>query len=206
MAGSVRRHLPLIGIAVAVALAIGIVVAGSRIPGSGANPSAAASLAPEHPNAGEPVGMVDAAEVERQIATLERAHEANPTSIRITLNLGDAYYLAQRLDEAAACYREALSQQPGHPSAVVRIAMVWHARGLDARAVKAIQEVLEAMPDNQEAHYDLAVIYFSMEDVRAARTEWVKAARIDPRTQLGRTSQNFVDLLAGQSETPPPSP
>ena len=202
-----RRHIPLIAIAVAVSLGIGILLAGSRSPGAGSETaSSGASAPPEHPIATDAFGMIDEATLGREIATLERAHQANPASLRISLNLGDAYYLAQRLDEAAACFREALRRQPGHPSALVRMAMVWHAKGYDARAVKTIQEVLDTMPDNQEAHYDLAVIYFSMQDVRAARTEWVKAARIDPDTPMGRASQNFVDLLAGQNETPAPIP
>ena len=202
-----RRYAPLIGIAVAAVLAVAIVVAGSRSPvaGTSAGASSAASL-PEHAAAPDSAGMVDAAALEREIETLERAHEANPASLRIALNLGDAYHLALRLDEAEACYREALRTHPEHPSAVVRMAMVWHSRGADARAVKTIQEVLEELPDDQEAHYDLGIIYFSMQDVGAARAEWVKAARIDPDSELGRASQGFVDLLAGQGASPPSVP
>jgi cytochrome c-type biogenesis protein CcmH/NrfG len=202
----VRSHIPLIGIAVAALLAVVIIAAGSRLPRTAGTPLASSTEPAGHPAMSEQIGMVDAAVLERQIRALERAYSANPTSLRIALNLGDAYYSAQRLDEAGRCYRAALRRHPGHPSAIVRLAMVWHAQGADARAVKAIQEVVRGLPDNQEAHYDLALIYFHLQDVRAARTEWVASARIDPGSQLGQASQTFVDLLATEAQSPAPAP
>ena len=140
--------------------------------------------------------MVDTAAAGRSIAALERAHEANPGSVRVSLNLGDAYFAAQRLDEAASAYADALVASPGHPSATVRMAMVWHARGDDARAILMIERVIATVPGHQEAHYDLAIIRFSRREIAAAREAWVQAAKIDPASRLGRASQNFVDLLS----------
>ena len=85
---------------------------------------------------------------------------------------------------------------PGHPSATVRMAMVWHMRGDDARAIRLIARVITAVPGHQEAHYDLALIRFSQQEISAAREAWVQAAEIDPASRLGRASQNFVDLLS----------
>ena len=85
---------------------------------------------------------------------------------------------------------------PGHPSATVRMAMVWHVRGDDARAIRLIERVIATVPGQQEAHYDLAIIRFSRREISAAREAWVQAAEIDPASRLGRASQNFVDLLS----------
>jgi cytochrome c-type biogenesis protein CcmH/NrfG len=207
---SVRRYSTVIAIGIAAALAAIIVIAsGTRQDaddGAGRPNATSSTLPADHPNTAMSLqsGMVDTAAAQRSIAALERAHEANPGSIRITLNLGDAYFAAQRHDEAAAAYGEALAANPGHPSATVRMAMVWYVRGDDDRAIRLIERVLAVLPDNQEAHYDLAIIRFSHQEIAAAREAWVKAAEIDPTSGLGRASQNFVDLLsdgAGQDST-----
>jgi len=197
----VRRYSTIIAIGIAVALATIIVIASSARQavhdGSGGGGSAAAALPPDHPNTAmsPQSGMVDTAAVGRSIAALERAHEANPGSVRIALNLGDAYFAAQRRDEAEEAYGEALEMSPGHPSATVRMAMVWHVRGDDEQAIRLIERVLAALPDNQEAHYDLAIIRFTRQEIAAAREAWIRAAEIDPTSKLGRASQDFVDLL-----------
>ena len=206
-----RRYSTIIAIGVSVALAAIIIIASSGRQGvdesAGAKDSTAAAFPPGHPNTAmsPQSGMVDTAAVGRSIAALERAHEANPDSVRIALNLGDAYFAAQRHDEAAVAYGEALEVSPGHPSATVRMAMVWHVRGDDDRAIRLIERVLAALPDNQEAHYDLAIIRFTRQEVAAAREAWIEAAEIDPASKLGKASQDFVDLLAdgdGQAATP----
>jgi cytochrome c-type biogenesis protein CcmH/NrfG len=206
----VRRHSSVIAIAIAAALAAIILVASSAWDASRGvdRPATTATTLPaEHPNTGvsPQSGMVDTAAAGRSIATLERAHEANPDSVRVSLNLGDAYFAARRLDEAASAYGDALAASPGHPSATVRMAMVWHARGDDARAILMIERVIAAVPGHQEAHYDLAIIRFSQREIAAAREAWVEAAEIDPASRLGRASQNFVDLLSdgeGQDAAP----
>ena len=206
-----RRHSTVIGIGIAVALAAVILIASSvrRDIGGGLVRSAAESRVPPQgrPDTGvsPQSGMADTAAAAQDIDVLERAHEANPGSVRVTLRLGDAYFAAQRYDEAAATYTEALASSPGHPSATVRMAMVWHARGDDERAISLIESVIAAVPDHQEAQFDLAIVRFSRQETAAAKEAWVRAAEIDPTSRLGRASQNFVDLLSdgdGQQTTP----
>jgi tetratricopeptide (TPR) repeat protein len=202
----VRRYSTVIAIAVAAVLAAVIVIASSArhdLSDGSASPAADASaLPPEHPNTGvsPQSGMVDTAAAAASIAVLERAHAANPDSVRVALNLGDAYFAAERYDDAATVYAKALEIDPGHPSATVRMAMVWHARGDDERAIRAIERVIAALPDYQEAHYDLALIRFSRQETAEAREAWVQAARIDPTSRLGRASEDFVDLLSDGEE------
>jgi len=204
----VRRNSTVIVIAIAAALAVVIVIASSARQGlrdGSARPAAETSpLPPDRPDTGVSPrsGMVDTAAAAQSIAVLERAHEANPDSVRVALNLGDAYFAAERYDDAATVYEKALAISPGHPSATVRMAMVWHARGDDERAVRALERVIAAVPDYQEAHYDLALIRFSRQETAAARESWVRAAGIDPASRLGRTSQDFVDLLSDGEERP----
>ncbi len=196
----------LAGIGTAVLVAAVIIVAGS-LAGTGEGetvPTADRSLPADHPAVGGK-GSTPAADssVQSDIERLESKSEAKPRDVGVLLDLGDAYALAQRYDDAERTFQRILDRRPNEPRATVRLAMVWHAVGETRRARHAIRRLLEARPRNQEAHYSLAILYFSLERVQDAREEWAKAAEIDPKSTIGRRSRNFVDLIDGQQAAEP---
>jgi Tfp pilus assembly protein PilF len=81
--------------------------------------------------------------------------------------------------------------------------MVWHAQGDSKRAKRALTDVIKDHPDDQDAHYSLAIVYFSDGRTEQARREWQTAARIDPASVTGRRSQSFVDLIDGNESAAP---
>ena len=200
-----RRHYLLAGVAVALALAAVIVAVGLRTGGaSGAAGSTAAPALPSgHPTVagkgGEPTpGPTADASIENTIARLETASAKDPTDVATLLKLGDAYYLGQNYRRSSRAYEDVLRLDPGNTTATVRLAMVWHADGETARAEKAVKQVLDKQPDDQEAHYSMAIIYFSTDRSAEAKQEWAIAAKLDPKSLIGRRSQSFVDLLEGE--------
>ena len=209
-----KKHYVLAGVGVAVLVAAVIVVVGANsgggdAAGTVAEPSTAGqSLPPGHPavddKAGEstPAPLTDDT-VQQKIAQLESASADQPDNVAVLLELGDAYFLGQRYQQAARTFRTALQTDPGNPTATVRLAMVWHADGDSARAAQAITAVLDKSPENQEAHYSMAVISFSAGRIDEAKAEWVAAAKLDPSTAIGRRSQSFVDLLESRQTSAP---
>lgn len=197
-------------VGIAAAVAVTVVVAGVSFGGRGGtgSPAAGRDLPEGHPSmtadggraSAEPDSSVSAL---RTIAALERATDADPQDTGVLIELGDAYFLAQRYQDAARAYRRALRLVPGDASATVKLAMVWHADGDSERAAAAIAEVLAREPGHQEAHYSLAIVHFSQGLNDEARDEWVTAARIDPDSEIGRRSQSFVDLLDDQGSPEP---
>jgi Tfp pilus assembly protein PilF len=87
--------------------------------------------------------------------------------------------------------------------AQVGLAMVWHAQGDSKRAEKALHRVLKDHPNDQDAHYSLAIVCFSAGRIDEAKEQWETAAGIDPRSTTGRRSQSFVDLLDDQQSGAP---
>jgi cytochrome c-type biogenesis protein CcmH/NrfG len=216
----VRRSLALIAVAAAVAAAAVVVVAGmSAGDGAGAatgqqadaggtlpSPGATGALPSGHPSiaapeAGDPTPAVTVSS--SAIARLEDESSEDPGNMQVLLDLGNAYFMRQHLQQAEAAFSRALAQEPDSTAAQVGLAMVWHAQGDSKRAEKALTAVIETHPDDQDAHYSLAIVYFSGGHTDKARQEWETAARIDPASVTGRRSQSFVDLIDGNESAAP---
>lgn len=216
-----RRSLALIAVGMAVAVAAAIVVAGvssggGEADGAMTSPGAATSTGGEALPSGHPsIASDDSGTAERadradraadagdDVERLEALRAEDPGDVAVLLALGEAYFTAQRLDDAERSYAEALAAEPESPAAQVGLAMVVHARGDSRGARKALRTILDAYPDDQDAHYWLAIVFFSDGEIDAAREQWQAAARIDPESVTGRRSQSFVDLLEdGQSGSP----
>jgi cytochrome c-type biogenesis protein CcmH/NrfG len=200
---SLRSKRVLAGIGGAVLLAAVIVAIGSLAGGGGGagrlgEPVASRSLPPGH--AAVNVGAEPTADSSmlHGIVDLKKQTRARPRDVAVLLKLGDAYFLIQRYALAEKTFRTVLRLKPGYSAGAVRLAMVWHAHGDTDRAVNAIKSVIKDHPQNQEAHYSLAILYFSTEHVDAARDQWAMAASIDPATVIGKRSRNFVQLIDGE--------
>ena len=209
-----KKLYVLTGVGVAVLVAAVIVVVGTSSGGSDAagtvaeRATAGQSLPPGHPaidgKAGEstPAPVANDA-VQQKIAQLQRDSTEQPDDVAVLLELGDAYFLGQRYQQAARTFRAALLIDPGNPTATVRLAMVWQAEGQTQRATTSLSAVLAKDPGQQEAHYSMAIILFSQNDIAGAKSQWGTAARIDPKSTIGRRSQSFVDLLEGKQSAEP---
>lgn len=86
--------------------------------------------------------------------------------------LGNALQRQGRDDEAHEAFAKAADIDPRFVEALVNDALCWRDAGnLDA-ALKRINEVLRATPDNANAHLIRATIYFLKGDVERARVEY----------------------------------
>jgi tetratricopeptide (TPR) repeat protein len=213
----VRRSLAFIAVGVAVAVAAAIVIAGMSSGGEAAGGAAVTDPAGGELPSGHPSISSDETGGEKDedgartagesetgaLERLEARRGEDPDDVAVLLDLGEAYFMAQRLGEAEQAYTQALEAEPDSTPAQVGLAMVWHAQGDSRRAEEALHAILEQHPDDQDAHYSLAIVFFSDGQIDAAKDEWQKAAGIDPTSVTGRRSQSFVDLLEdGQSGSP----
>ncbi len=170
--------------------------------GTGALPSGHPSVAvdEEQPAVADTDSDADSGD---SLALLEKKRAKDPNDVSVLLDLGKAYFMRQRLQQSEQVYSEALAQQADNAVAQVGLAMVWQAQGDSKKAETILVQVLDAHPDDQEAHYSVAIVYFSTGRVGEAKAEWQTAARIDPTSRTGRSSQSFVDLLADQHSSSP---
>lgn len=213
-----RRSLFLIAVAAAVATA-GVVVIVGMSSGDGAAAGTPDATSSDALPSGHPSVTVDATPesaapepsasetaepaVDDELARLEQRRAEKPSDVEVLLDLADAYFVRQRLQEAERAYGAALVLQPDGTAAQVGLALVWHAQGDSKRAETELRTVLSAHPGLQDAHYSLAIVYFSSGRVDKAKQEWETAARLDPTSLIGRRSRSFTDLLEDSQSSSP---
>lgn len=84
---------------------------------------------------------------------------ANPGNIDYRLQLGYAYQLAGRYDEALKAYAIVLDKEPGNTAALYNRGMSYRALGLDKEAEKELWRVLDEQSDHPLAAKALGEIY-----------------------------------------------
>lgn len=213
-----RRSYAVPGLTLAALIVVAIVVAGTISSGStpsadGAPPTVGSGPLPSgHPPlqaSGGSAGQGSSSatgDTSAMISTLEKKLASHPTDTKTALALADAYLSANRPDKALKLYDDIVGREPGNLTARVQLALALHASGDDKKALAILGALIESAPDNQAAHYNLAIIYFSQGKTAAAKQEWQKAAAIDPTSRLGLSSQNFVDLMEGRTPAPTAAP
>lgn len=205
-----KRYVVVVGLGVATLVAVTIVAVGT---GTGPNPTTVGITPPPSQSPSSPAGLTASPSASstppaaqallHTIAQLQRKRAADPDDVTVLLALGDADFAGQRYRAAAQAYQQALVIKPANATASVRLAMVWHAEGQSEQAMKAIKAVLARTPADQEAHYSLAIVYFSLNRAADARSEWATAYSIDPTSVIGRASESFVKLLDGTQTAEP---
>jgi len=71
------------------------------------------------------------------------AYEYNPDKDVIADNLGQAYYLSGKLDEASEIYEKVMEKNPNFPEAYYNYALVLIKKGNNAEAIKMLEKALE---------------------------------------------------------------
>jgi len=205
----VRKHYAVAGIVVAILVATLIVVAGSRSPGSGSgatdtdNIAGASTLPTVHASAGS--NAASPTDYSAMVKLLEERYARHPSDMKTAMELGDAYLMTEQPAKARQLYTRVLARDPGNETAKLQLAMALHAGGDDTAALALLYGVLKTDPGNQLGHYNLAILYFSEQKADQARQEWKRAAAIDPTSGIGRSAQNFVDLMEDSTGGPQPS-
>ena len=203
-----RKRYAVAGIVIAILVATLIVVAGSRGPSEESSDAdtgnvAGASTLPAHPSPGS--NTASPTDYAAMVKLLEARYAKHPTDSKTAMELADAYLMTEQPAKARQLYARVLARDPGNETAKLQLAMALHAGGNDDAALALLNGVLKTDPSSQLAHYNLAILYFSEQKSGQAREEWKRAASIDPASHLGRSAQNFVDLMDDSTGEPHPS-
>jgi DNA-binding winged helix-turn-helix (wHTH) protein/TolB-like protein/Flp pilus assembly protein TadD len=85
--------------------------------------------------------------VEEAISESQRAQEADPVSLAISLNLGRAFHFARRYDDAISQYQKTLNMDQNFLSARFLLGLAYDQKGMQKEAVSEMQKVAATSAD-----------------------------------------------------------
>jgi superkiller protein 3 len=98
-------------------------------------------------------------EQDKAIATAESALKDTPTDSALHINLGMAYFHAERLDEAMAAFQQAIALNPDAAAAYNGIGRVRYHTGPPEEAIAAYERAITLDPHYVDPFYGLGILY-----------------------------------------------
>jgi tetratricopeptide (TPR) repeat protein len=132
--------------------------------------------------------------LDQGMAYSAKAIALDKTQFEAYFNLGYAYQLQHKDEQAIEHYRLALRYRPGHVNACMNLGVLLFNQGKSDEAIATYQAGLQDVPDCAELRFNLGVIYEKTGRVDDAAAQYRQALDIVPdsakyRKALGRVSR-----------------
>ena len=134
---------------------------------------------------------------------LESLYEQNPGDIEVAMNLGGAYILQQRYQDARAVLETAARADPDNANIWVNLAaarlgpLEESNRAQQDDAIAAYERALAVRPDVVNVHYMLGLIYRARQDNLHAAAHFARALEQNPNDNDAR---RMLAAIAAESE------
>jgi tetratricopeptide (TPR) repeat protein len=130
--------------------------------------------------------------------------QADPNDTAALLELGDAFLAADDFATAATWLEKLVTLEPDNIDGRLLLGVARYRLGEEDAAKALWLAVLEAEPDNVEAHYDLGYLYLNQvpPDYDGLRREWGEVVRLDPDSDLAAFAKQHLDALPAESAGP----
>ena len=139
-----------------------------------------------------PAKTVDENEVARLRADIQR----EPDNARSRVALGNLYYDAERFDEAAKWYEEALKLDPKDPNVSTDLGMAYFYLDQTDRALLQFDYSLSIDPAHKMTLLQQGrVLAFGKQDLQGAAASWQKIVQLAPDSPEGREAKRMLDGL-----------
>src|SRR5919106_2894625 len=108
-------------------------------------------------------------------------------------NQGMELFAQDKLDEAAAAYKQALEEDPNYPDALHALAMTYaHQEKLD-QAIEVGKKLVEIAPEDELAHTSLSIFYQQKGMIAEAEHIASKARTLGWKRQLSQKNEPQKD-------------
>jgi len=169
-------------------------------------PAAAESSAPAAQqaagNGAKPAPVLD----EARVQALSTIIKSDPKNAGAHVQLGNAYFDAERYPEAIKYYEEALKLEPKNVDASTDLGVSYYYSNRADEALKQFDYSLSLDPKHTKTLLNQGIVLaFGKQDLNGAAEAWKKVVEIAPQSQEGQAAQRGLDGIAASRRggTPP---
>ncbi len=143
-------------------------------------------------SAAAPAKTVD----ENQVATLRAEIQRDANNPKPRVDLGNLYYDAERFDEAARWYEEALKLDPRNVNVSTDLGICYHYLGQTDRALQQFDYSLSVDPKHTKTLLNQGVVRaFGKQDLQGAMASWQKVIDLAPNSEDAQVAKRMLDGL-----------
>ncbi len=124
----------------------------------------------------------------------------NPDAWLAHYNLGNAFARETRIEEAIACYFEAVKVKPDYPEAHNNLGALLTHQGKVSEGISHLAMALRLKPDNPRAHFNMGIALEHQGDLDKAIAHFSEALRIKPGYTRAFARLNRLLRLKKKSE------
>jgi tetratricopeptide (TPR) repeat protein len=134
------------------------------------------------------------AEAQQRITGALRRTETEPAGHAAWVELGNAYYDADRPWQAIEAYNRALALKPDDADVLNDQGAMFRQTGDIPQALRNFEKALVIDPSNLESLYNTGYIYaFDVRNLDRAREIWQQYLKLDRSSDTARQVQSFID-------------
>ncbi len=132
---------------------------------------------------------------EKALEMFKKAISLNPSYLRALVSLALFYKEKSMWNESIVQYQRILEIQPNDPASLLHMGICHFQKGSPKEAIGVFKTATAIYPAFFEAHYNLGVVYYTMNDFAASKIEFLKTLEIEPSYQPAK------DFLARMHQT-----
>src|SRR5918912_1830938 len=139
---------------------------------------------------------------ETQVNALKSVAEREPANAAPRVQLGNAYFDAERYDEAIKWYTEALKLQPNDVNVTTDLGVCYYYSNQPDKALEQFDRSLKIDPKHAKTLLNLGIVRaFGKQDLDGAMQAWQKVMELAPGSQEAQAAKRALDSL--QAAHPP---
>lgn len=163
--------------------------------GAGSAPPAALAQAPAAAPAAAQQGPAPLDEA--RVQALMTVAQSDPANAGARVQLANAYFDAERFDEAVSWYEQALAIDPTDVNASTDLGVAYYYTNRPDEALQQFEQSLRLDPNHTKTLLNQGIVRaFGKQDLTSAAQSWQRVVEIAPTSPEGQAAQRALDGVA----------
>jgi tetratricopeptide (TPR) repeat protein len=165
----------------------------ARRPAAGAAPAATAAAQPATGTTAQQAPRLD----EGRVQSLNTILESDPKNVNASIQLGNAYFDAERWDDAIKWYQRALTLDPKNADASTDLGVSYYYSNRADQALAQFEHSLSISQTHTKTLLNKGIVLaFGKQDLKAAAVEWQRVVELAPDSPEGQAARRALDGIA----------